>query len=71
MHEQNPHCKVKTRRDVLQIVSTLYGEGPKKAAQIAADKGWVDANGNPTQSGLELMRALDEQRGTRSVFRPF
>ena len=71
MSDQNPHVEHTTRQDVLQIVSTLYGEGPQTAAQIAIDQGWIDANGEATRSGLDLVRALNDQQGTRSVFRPF
>ncbi|MEL6727104.1 MAG: hypothetical protein AAFP81_15490 [Pseudomonadota bacterium] len=71
MTDQNPKVENQDRRSVLQFVSTLYGAGPTTAEKIATDRGWIDANGDATSSGLDLMRALDDQRGTRSVFRPF
>ncbi len=71
MNKPSPNVENEYRRGVLQFVSTLYGEGPAKAKQIATKQGWIDTNGDATQSGIDMMRALEDQRGTRSVFRPF
>ncbi|MEO0451247.1 MAG: hypothetical protein AAFZ74_13125 [Pseudomonadota bacterium] len=71
MNKPNPNVESEYRRDVLQFVSTLYGEGHAEAEQIATKQGWIDTNGDATQSGMDMMRALEDQRGTRSVFRPF
>ena len=41
------------------------------AKRVAEEKNWINANGMPTRSGIELVRALQEQHNTRSVFRSF
>lgn len=42
------------------------GESPADAARR---RGWVDETGQPTAEGRELLKALDEQRQTRSALR--
>jgi hypothetical protein len=42
----------------------------RDAAKAAQEKGWIDASGEVTTSGHELLRAFREQAYTRSVFRP-
>ena len=43
-----------------------YGEPTKLAAQ---QRGWIDHNGQPTEDGRRLIKALIEQNEQRSVFR--
>jgi hypothetical protein len=38
---------------------------------FARQRCWLDERGAPTKEGLEMLRALSDQQGTRSVFRPF
>jgi len=42
------------------------GTAPEDTAR---DRGWLDGAGAPTQEGHDLLRALDDQDETRSVFR--
>jgi len=39
------------------------------AETAARSRGWLDGDGWPTEDGRALVRALDEQAETRSVFR--
>lgn len=36
---------------------------------VAETRGWIDGQGAPTDEGHALLRALDEQEATRTVFR--
>lgn len=36
---------------------------------IARRRNWLDAAGNPTADGLDLLTALSDQDATRTVFR--
>jgi hypothetical protein len=44
-------------------------ETPDEVSRRAADHGWLDAHGQLTVSGHQLVRALLQQSGTRTVFR--
>ena len=39
------------------------------AVEAARQRDWLDQHGRLTAEGLQLVSALDEQEGTRSVFR--
>lgn len=55
---------------ILSFTSVLVeGRADSDAAAFAQARAWLDGAGRPTEEGLALLRALDEQRATRSVFR--
>ncbi len=35
---------------------------------VARRRRWIDADGRPTQDGVALVRALQDQSGTRTIF---
>jgi hypothetical protein len=45
------------------------GESKARVEVFAAERGWLDGEGRPTEAGRQLARALQQQRGTRTVFR--
>jgi hypothetical protein len=45
------------------------GEDVDEVSRLATVQGWLDARGQLTVSGHQLARALQQQSGTRSVFR--
>jgi hypothetical protein len=45
------------------------GGNADDVARFATDHGWIDANGQLTDAGDQLARALLQQSGTRTVFR--
>ncbi len=45
------------------------GEPPRPAFDVARERGWIDPEGEPTKDGRDLVAALGEQAGTRTVFR--
>jgi hypothetical protein len=55
---------------VIFFAAQIAGARDRNAAQVAQEKGWIDASGEVTTSGHELLRAFREQAYTRSVFRP-
>lgn len=56
--------------DLLSVFAhSLAGDGDSSPLECAQERGWVDAEGEPTVEGLDLSRALAEQSGTRSAFR--
>lgn len=59
------------RADILHAVSIVLGGSLEEVTEKAIKRGWLDAEGAPTESGAEMIRALHDQDGTRSVFRPF
>jgi hypothetical protein len=55
---------------VMGFTGMLYGGGnADDVARFATDHGWIDANGQLTDAGDQLARALLQQSGTRTVFR--
>lgn len=55
---------------ILGFSSVLVaGRADADAAAFAAARAWLDGEGRPTEDGLALLRALEDQRATRSVFR--
>lgn len=53
---------------ILSFAAFLSGPDPEAAARRRA---WMDDAGRPTRDGLELVRAILDQRGTRSSIRNF
>ena len=39
------------------------------AVEAAKDRGWLDGDGRPTQTGRDLANAIEDQRATRSAIR--
>lgn len=39
------------------------------AEDVARLRRWLDADGRPTEEGAKLVRELDAQGGTRSIYR--
>ena len=39
------------------------------AFDAARERNWLDHNGAPTRLGEDLVRAMEQQSGTRTVFR--
>ncbi len=55
---------------VLGFTRMLSGEGDvDEVSRLAAGHGWLDASGHLTVAGDQLARALQQQEGTRTVFR--
>jgi hypothetical protein len=54
---------------VLTFSQMLSSGRDADATRFAAEHGWLDKEGQPTEAGRQLSRALLQQRGTRSVFR--
>ncbi len=45
------------------------GNTDTPAEETARRRGWIDAEGNVTDDGRDVLKSLGEQGGTRSVFR--
>ena len=54
-----------TRR-ILSVAHHLVGPDPEGSARV---RRWVDESGRPTGEGRELVKALGEQRSTRTAVR--
>ncbi len=55
---------------VLGFTRMLSGEGNvEEVSRLATDHGWLDASGRLTAAGDQLAHALQQQNGTRTVFR--
>ncbi len=55
---------------VLGFTRMLSGEGNvDEVSRLATDHGWLDGSGHLTAAGDQLARALQQQNGTRTVFR--
>ncbi len=39
------------------------------AVDAAKERGWLDGEGRPTDTGRDLAKAIDDQRATRSAIR--
>lgn len=59
------------RADILHAVSIVLGGTVEEVTEKAKKRGWLSEEGAPTEAGAEMIRALHDQDGTRSVFRPF
>jgi hypothetical protein len=60
-----------SREEVIQATAILISARPGEARAFARERGWLTASGEPTEDGADMVRALRDQTGTRSVFRPF
>jgi hypothetical protein len=45
------------------------GANGDEVSRLATDRGWLDGSGRLTAAGDQLARALQQQNGTRTVFR--
>ena len=55
---------------VLGFTQMLSGGGNvDEVSRLATDHGWLDASGQLTIAGDQLARALQQQSGTRTIFR--
>ncbi len=55
---------------IVGYAKVLAGGSDDSAARVSAqDQGWLDSEGRPTQAGLDLLKAIADQKGTRTVFR--
>jgi hypothetical protein len=54
---------------VLGFTQMLSGGNEDEVPRLATDHGWLDASGHLTAAGDQLARALQQQSGTRTVFR--
>jgi hypothetical protein len=45
------------------------GGSEREAEEKAIRRGWLDAEGAPTQDGLAMLREFGDQRRVRTVFR--
>ncbi|QFU07774.1 hypothetical protein PARPLA_02061 [Rhodobacteraceae bacterium THAF1] len=57
-----------TRARILAVAGQM-GNPATPAEQTATSRGWLDADGTPTDDGRDMLEAMGEQTGTRSVFR--
>lgn len=58
------------RQSILTFAHFLgAGRSEADAARAATERRWIDASGAPTQDGLALVKALGDQRTTRTVWR--
>ncbi|MEL6257962.1 MAG: hypothetical protein AAFQ67_02755 [Pseudomonadota bacterium] len=57
-------------RTIIGFAAQLVDHDGQAAAEAyARNRGWIDENGHPTTSGLDLVKALEDQTGTRTAFR--
>ncbi len=55
---------------ILRVAAYLNDAQPRRpAADLARERGWLGPEGEPTPDGRDLVDALMDQAGTRSVFR--
>jgi hypothetical protein len=55
---------------VLGFAQMLSGGGNvDEVSRLATDRGWLDTSGQLTAAGDQLARALQQQSGTRTIFR--
>ena len=73
MRESPDHKEVAAPDDfsvVLGFAQMLSdGGNVDEVSRLATDHGWLDASGQLTAAGDQLARALQQQGGTRTVFR--
>jgi len=72
--QQSPDRKDVAAPDDLSVVlgftQMLSGGGNVyEVSRLATDHGWLDAGGQLTAAGNQLARALQQQSGTRTIFR--
>lgn len=55
---------------ILAVAEYLNDAEPRRpAADVARERGWLGPGGEPTPDGRDLVAALMDQAGTRTVFR--
>ena len=54
---------------IIAFVRHIVPEAPTKTHLVAVERGWLDAGGQVTSAGRQLIRELTGQNGTRTVFR--
>jgi hypothetical protein len=59
----------KDARDRIVAFASQVGRAETPPEEKARRRGWLDAEGAPTDQGLELLESLGDQRSTRTVFR--
>jgi hypothetical protein len=73
MQQSPDHKNVAAPEDlsvVLGFAQMLSGGGNvHEVSRLATDHGWLDAGGQLTSAGNQLARALQQQSGTRTIFR--
>ena len=57
------------RTQILAFSAHLRNKSESDATDPARRHGWLDPSGQPTAEGRKLVKALEEQDGTRSAFR--
>jgi hypothetical protein len=72
--QESPDHKDVAAPDDLSVVlgfAQMLSEGGNvdEVSHLAADRGWLDASGRLTAAGNQLARALQQQSGTRTIFR--
>lgn len=53
----------------LEVFAALLSSGSDGPAESARERGWLDENGKLTQDGRAVLKALNEQRNTRTALR--
>ncbi|SPJ25108.1 hypothetical protein [Palleronia abyssalis] len=56
------------RARILQM-ATHMGSPDTPPEKTARNRGWLDEDGLPTDEGREMLKAMGDQQGTRTVFR--
>ena len=72
--QESPDHKDVAAPDDLSVVlgfTQMLSDGGNvdEVSRLATDRGWLDASGQLTAAGDQLARALQQQSGTRTVFR--
>ena len=72
--QESPDHKDVAAPDDLSVVlgfAQMLSEGGNvdEVSHLATDRGWLDASGRLTAAGNQLARALQQQSGTRTIFR--
>ncbi|MEM8812533.1 MAG: hypothetical protein AAGF59_07945 [Pseudomonadota bacterium] len=58
------------KNQIIDFAGQLTADRESRSAlSVAKENNWLDTRGLPTDRGLELVKALEDQQGTRSVFR--
>jgi len=55
--------------EILAFAAHIDSDDNRSPDAIAKSRNWLDADGKPTEEGLELVAALEDQEDTRTVLR--
>lgn len=66
MADEQPHDEQQAL--ILGFARLMMGKATDPLA-YARERGWIDDEGEVTRAGHDLIEALSEQAGTRTVFR--